>query len=153
MCIENCCAFTGHRKIEDNFDYSSFIEFITSFLSDGVNTFYCGMAMGFDLIAAEAVLQVKKDRPDVKLIACVPCKNQDKYYPQADKLRYAAIIESCDEVIVLHDHYYNGCMLLRDRFMVDNCGSVIAYYRNNDGGGTAYTVSYARSKNRKLFIV
>lgn len=153
MNIENCCAFTGHRKVEENVDFISFKKFIEAVLSDGVNTFYCGMAMGFDLLAAETVLQVKNNYPAVKLIACVPCKNQERYYPEEDKIRYNTIIEACDEVIVLHDHYYNGCMLVRDRFMVDNCGSVIAYYRNDDGGGTAYTVSYARSKNRKLFIV
>lgn len=153
MSIENCCAFTGHRNVEDDFDAVAFKKFLETVLSDGVDTFYCGMAMGFDLIAAETVLSIKKSKPQIKLIACVPCKNQEKYYPKEDKRRYLTIVEACDDVIILRDHYYNGCMLARDRFMVDNCGSVIAYYRNDVGGGTAYTVFYARSKNRKLYVV
>lgn len=34
--------------------------------------FISGMALGFDIIAAETVLQLKKDFPQIKLIAALP---------------------------------------------------------------------------------
>ena len=36
-------------------------------------------ALGFDTIAAQAVLSVKETYPEVKLILVLPCENQTKY--------------------------------------------------------------------------
>lgn len=121
-------------------------------ISEGVENFYCGMAMGFDLIAAEVVLEEKKLHPDVKLIACVPCPDQQKRYPAEDKEKYERILPLCDKVEIVSDCYYRGCMLTRDRFMVDNCSRVLAYMDRNDGG-TAYTVGYAKSKSKQIYIM
>ena len=145
------CAFTGHRKMGDTFNLSQLKDTVESFIEQGVINFYCGMAMGFDLIAAEVVLEKKIRFPDVKLIACVPCPEQQKYFPAEEKLKYERILGSCDKVEILSDRYYKGCMLVRDRFMVDNCGRVLAYLNKNDGG-TAYTVRYAKSKNKEVYL-
>ena len=107
----------------------------------GVETFYNGMAMGFDLLAAEQVLELKKKFSAVKLIACVPCYGQEKYFSDEDKTRYLKILKKADEVVTLSDHYYNGCMQKRDRDLVDLSDTLIAYCRKEEGGA-AYTVKY-----------
>jgi uncharacterized phage-like protein YoqJ len=110
------------------------------------------MAKGFDLIAADAVLSLKRDFSHLKLIACVPCPGQERYFSDEDKETYARILQSADEVKVLSPNYYNGCMYARDRYMVDNSSYVIAFLREKLGG-TFYTVNYARSQSKEIIIL
>lgn len=150
--IENVCAFTGHRNLEDNFDGTRLEEVITAFIEEGYTTFLSGMAVGFDLLAAEIVLKLKKIFPDVKLIACVPCEGQSRYFAADKKEKYEKILQGCDEVKVLSDHYYNGCMQARDRYMVDNSSLLIAYKRVNEGGAY-YTLKYALEQKKRICLV
>ena len=54
------CAFTGHRQLGEDFSARKLKKEIKKMMEAGVETFYNGMAMGFDLIAAETVLKWKK---------------------------------------------------------------------------------------------
>lgn len=139
------CAFTGHRILEKNFDYNLLDKVILNLIKGGTKNFFCGMAMGFDLAAAESVLQYKKDF-EINLIACIPCLDQEKKYSQKNKERYLKILENCIRKIVLSEEYYDGCMFVRDRYMVDNCNVLVTYQRRKSGG-TSYTVNYAKSKD------
>lgn len=139
------CAFTGHRILEKNFDYNLLDKVILNLIKGGTKNFFCGMAMGFDLAAAESVLQYKKDF-EINLIACIPCLDQEKKYSQKNKERYLKILENCSRKIVLSEEYYDGCMFVRDRYMVDNCNVLVTYQRRKSGG-TSYTVNYAKSKD------
>ena len=145
------CAFTGHRDLGGKFDYNLLDRGILNLVKSGVTEFYCGMAVGFDMAAAECVLACKNEY-DVKLCACIPCPEQIKNYGSADKFRYERILKRCDEIIVLSENYYKGCMLARDRFMVDNCDVLLSYLRK-DSGGTFYTVNYAERKNVKIISI
>lgn len=152
MALKNCCAFTGHRKIDDQPDYALLRDTLENLIENGVDTFYCGMARGFDMIAAEEVLKLKEIHPQIKLVACVSCPEQDKYFSAEEKRRYIEIIDSSDDLKVVSWRYFKGAMLKRNDYMVDKCGYLIAYMRR-ESGGTAYTVRYARKKKRKIFIV
>lgn len=149
---EKTCAFTGHRRVEDNFDVEGFEKQLLSFIDEGYTAFLCGMATGFDLLAAGLVLKLKKVRSGIRLIACVPCEGQSRYFPRGEKENYEKILKECDEVKVLSSHYYNGCMQVRDRYMVDNSSLLIAYKRVNEGG-TYYTLKYAVSLNKKICLI
>ena len=146
------CAFTGHRQLGDDFSARKLKKEIKNMMEMGVETFYNGMAMGFDLLAAEQVLDLKKKFPAVKLIACVPCYGQEKYFSEEDKERYANILKKANEVVLLSDHYYNGCMQKRDRYMVDHAEALIAYSKKEEGGA-AYTVRYfSKTKGEENII-
>ena len=54
------CAFTGHRQLGEDFSLKKLKKSIKTLIEQGVDTFYNGMAMGFDLAAAEMVLILKK---------------------------------------------------------------------------------------------
>ena len=142
------CVFTGHRELGEEFTSKTEKTLkaeIERLINLGVTHFYCGMAMGFDLLAAEKVLSWKKKYPSVKLIACLPCEEQEKYFSLKDKKRYAKILKNSDEVLLLSNVYYKGCMLARDRYMADRADCMIAYCRKQTGG-TAYTVKYFQKK-------
>lgn len=108
--------------------------------------------MGFDTIAAQAVLSVKETHPEVKLILVLPCENQTKYWEQQDIDVYNDIKLRADEVKVLAPHYYNGCMQKRNRHLVDFSSTCICFLTGHKGG-TAYTVDYAKQKGLDIINV
>ena len=135
----DACVFTGHRQLDADFSKQKLEKAIETLLREGIFTFYNGMAMGFDMLAAETTLELKKKYPQIRLIACIPCYGQEKYFSETDKKRYVRILQQADEKRVLSDHYYNGCMQMRDRYMVQRADRMIAYC-NKTEGGAAFTV-------------
>ena len=152
MSIEKTCAFTGHREILDPIDFNLLESCVQELINMGFDTFLCGMARGFDLLAGEIVVKLKENNPHVKLIACVPCPDQERYYSVEEREKYDRVLAACDEIKLLSERFYKGCMLVRDRYMVDNCSLVFAYDRKKEGG-TYYTVNYAHSKKKKIMII
>lgn len=137
------CAFSGHRNLKGyDFDTALMDRVVLNLIKNGTENFLCGMALGFDMAAAESVLQYKKDY-GVKLTAALPCSNQSDGYGESNRARYNRIIGCCDEVITLSDEYYKGCMHARDRYLVENSDALVCFLRKQSGG-TFYTVSYAR---------
>lgn len=146
------CAFTGHRTLLSTFSKDELFERVLSLVKEGVDTFYNGMAMGFDLIAAETVLKIKETYKNVKLIACIPCYGQERYFSERDKVRYVEILKRADEKKVLSEIYTPDCMLKRNRYMSDNADVLIAYLYENRGG-TAYTVNYFTQKYPRKWVI
>ena len=122
---------------------------LTGLIKNGCKRFLCGVAKGFDLSAAESVISLKTVYPDVELVACIPCASQYSSLSRVDKRRYFRILSFCSETVELSETYYNGCMHVRDRFMVDNSNIVLCYLRERSGG-TYYTVKYAEKCGKKV---
>ena len=118
----------------------------------GVTTFYNGMAMGFDLLAAEKTLELKRKYPQVKLVLCIPCYMQEKNFSEADKKRYVKIYKKADERVMVSDTYYRGCMQVRNKYMVDRADALIAYCIKNEGGA-ANTVRYFKKVNPETDVI
>ena len=149
--IEKTCSFTGHRILEKSFNVNKLEEVINSVLITGYNTFLIGMAKGFDSKCFEILLR-KKQEKDIKIIACVPCKEQDKYFTKIEKEKYKKYLEKADEIVYISEEYINGCMQQRNRYMVDNSSLLIAYLKYPKGG-TFYTVNYAIKKQKEIIYI
>ena len=74
------------------------------------------------------------------------------HFSAAQRARYDALLSACDERVVLHERYENGCMFERNRYMVDRCDVLLAYLESGRGG-TLYTVNYARKKGKRVLFV
>jgi len=133
------CAFTGHRELPKDFSKKKLKQAVISMIEKGADTFLCGMALGFDLLAAETVLTLKKKYPSIRLVACIPCLDQNKYYSKIDNKRYEKALDKADERAVLAERYFNGCMHQRNKYMAERADALIAYCKK-DSGGTYYTV-------------
>lgn len=148
------CAFTGHREIPTG-DYEKVKAFtkktVDLLISRGVTEFISGGAVGYDMLAAEIVLDAKKYAP-VKLVIAVPCKGQERYYNFSDKARYRKILDNADDVVILSEHYYNGCMLVRNRYMVNKADFVLSYC-NKTEGGSYYTRCFAKENKKHIIDV
>lgn len=143
------CSFTGHRVLSCyDFDAALLDRVILNLIKNGTDTFYCGMARGFDIAAAESVIYYKKEY-GIKLVACLPCPEQAEKFTSLNKERYENVLKNCDEVILLSDEYYNGCMHARDRYLVESCDLLVSFLRKKSGG-TFYTVNYAKKLDKKI---
>ena len=149
------CCFTGHRSIAP---YSldqlqkSLDKTLDDLICSGATKFICGGALGFDTLAAQAVIRQKQKNKDVFLTLALPCRDQAKRWSEMQKMVYADILSSADEVIYLFNHYVTGCMHARDKFMVDSSDIIISYYRGKSGG-TQYTFKYAEEQKKKIILL
>ena len=151
--IINGCSFTGHREIR-----ISDAEALPALLLRGIEyvyqrgckNFYCGGALGFDTLAAEAVIAFRRKHKDVKLYLVIPCANQDERWNSAQRKKYAALLKSADGKECLAESYYDGCMQARNARLVELCDVVIAYlYRQNSGAGQ--TVRIAKNQGKTVY--
>lgn len=147
-------AFTGHRKERilqgcgNNFQTLGQIRDVVvnqviELYGQGYNVFYTGMANGFDMIAAEAVLMVKERYGDITLVAAIPFRKQPLWFDAEDQLLYHRLLKKTDRVVMLSENYYKGCYIRRDEYMVSKADAVIAYWDLVRKGGTFYTVNKA----------
>ncbi len=145
------CCFTGHRRLTEKeipairYELISVIEPLLEEHSQC--QFFAGGALGFDALAAETVLSLRNSFFQVSLTLVLPCENQTKGWPQREITRYEQIRAQADEVIYTAKSYYEGCMLLRDRYMAEHSDLCIAYLKpESERGGTRYTVDYCLEK-------
>lgn len=148
------CCFSGHRKIPKEIlpQVQTAVEkAIFSLIERGVVFFGAGGAYGFDMLVEETVLRLKKQYPHIRLVLVLPCPPEQQTLKWNNELRnkYYEIIKKADNIKILSQQYTSGCMLARDRHMVNNSAYLICYLRERHGG-TAYTVSYAEQQGIQI---
>jgi len=144
-------CFTGHRKIpfiQIHTIKKNLKKVIVSLIEQGYYFFGAGGALGFDTIAAQTILDLKQDYPQIKLILVLPYPSQADQWREKDKTIYEEIKAKADKVVYIAQEYTRNCMFERNRHLVDN-SSVCICYLTERSGGTAYTVEYALKKGLK----
>lgn len=144
----NSICFTGHRGlsgIEQKLIAIRLSNLLTVLARDyGLRDCYAGGAIGFDTLAALSVLSVKKRIPSLKLHLILPCEGQEKAWNEEQKTAYYMIKEQADSVRTLSPFFYNGCMQIRNRELLEHADLCIAYLRpGTSTGGSLNTVLQA----------
>lgn len=150
---EQTCCFTGHRALPTAHIPAMQARLeaaVLELIGKGVRYFGAGGALGFDTLAAQTVLKLKRLYPKIRLILVLPCADQSRGWGAEDIRIYEEIKAQANKVVCLADRYHRGCMHERNRHLVDNSAYCICYL-TSDSGGTAYTVTYAQ--NRGLTIM
>ena len=149
-------CFTGHRP--EKLTQSE--EQVRSALRTGIDralrwkytAFITGMAQGVDLWAAEEILSLREEHPEIKLICAIPYESYaDKWDPEWKDL-YENVKAAADEVYYICPRDMRGAPVIRDKWMVDRSSLVIAVY-NGEKGGTRTTVEYAEKKRIRVINV
>ena len=90
---EKMVAFSGHRtnriakftadreKLFREVAFDTFVAIESYCIKKGYDTFLSGMCEGFDLIAAEEVLNLKKEYPHIRLKCVVPLGTSRAVHP------------------------------------------------------------------------
>ena len=138
---EHTAAFTGHRRYDGECD-DALRAVVRELYGWGFRVFWSGMALGFDLAAAEAVLALRASLPGLRLVAVVPFGGQEARFSHADRARYRAAMASADDAVVLSPVYRAGCYAVRNNYLVDHASLLVAWY-DGSPGGTRHTVSRA----------
>ena len=155
------CCFTGHRSVAQYHrkqTAAAVLAQIRALRDRGFTRFIAGGALGFDTLAALCVLKAAETDPDIRLILAVPCLNQTEKWSRLpgalEHLRtYKEIMGKADEVIYTSERtYFDGCMRIRNQFMVDHAAVCIAYW-NGSYGGTSQTVRMAEKAGLEIINV
>lgn len=160
----NSCAFTGHRPHKFPWRYdeadnrcvalkAALAAQITALAEAGVTDFYSGGADGVDCWAALIVLELRKKNPALNLHLILPHEGQADKWSDSAQERYRFILSQADSVDYVSHDYYDGCMLNRNRRLVDAADLLLAVYNGERRGGTAATVRYARKSGHKITIL
>ncbi|MBQ9392753.1 MAG: DUF1273 family protein [Oscillospiraceae bacterium] len=118
---------------------------------EGFCHFIVGMADGVDLYCCELVQSLRSRYP-ITVEAAVPCRGQAGRWSRKKRLRYDVLLAGCDQVTVLQEEYDPGCMLRRNRYMVDHAAMLIAVF-DGQPGGTQSTVAYAMKKGLAITLI
>lgn len=151
-------AVTGHRPDKLGKEYllvGPHTDYIRTQLLNALEPFMhlhptliTGMALGVDQLFAKIAIE-----KDLAFIAALPCRNQDKLWPDASKRLYRELLSKATLVTYVHDgEYTKSCMQERNEFMVDNCDLLIAVF-DGSPGGTYNCVEYAVNNNTSILKI
>lgn len=143
MTKQHILCFSGHRyyaAAPD--DEARLAAAVQAAFDDGYRTFVSGMAPGFDLAAAEAVVRLRVRGAEIGLVAAIPFAGQSSGYSAIDRDRYDALLSAADRTVMLAERYSHGCYWRRDDWMVERSGRIICWY-DGSNSGTRYTVRRA----------
>ncbi len=156
------CCFTGYRPHKFGFPFEAenkeyiqlenkLVDAVFSLPEENCFTFYCGMAMGFDILAGEIVALLKNTYKTAKieLVAVIPFEKQSAKFDEHWKERYDKLLRKVDRIIYVSREYHKGCFAQRNKYMVDNSDYVITWF-DGQSGGTASTLSYAYKNGKKI---
>ncbi len=151
--IKTVC-FTGHRSIPEAHALrlpSLLEEQLRALIARGARIFRAGGAIGYDMLAALKVLELREQLPSyrLKLHLYLPCKDQTRGWDEPSRRAYRYILDRADDIRYTSEAYTPSCMLERDRRLVDGSDVCLAYCIRNRGG-SFYTCSYALRQDVEL---
>ena len=157
------CAFTGYRPMKMPFGYDEecplaldfkkrLHETIEILILQGYKHMISGGAQGMDLMAAETVLDLQKDYPEVTLEIAVPFETQAVKWSDDYRKRWQECIDRADVITVLSHQYTKGCLYARNRYLVTQADLLLACYDGQEGG-TKNTVDYAQRNGCRVCLI
>lgn len=121
-------------------------------VSLGVTRFFTGGNLGFDTLAAQVVLRVREDHPEVRLALVLPSRDQADKWPQRAVETYEDIKSRSDEVIYTSETGGYGAILRRNRYMMDESDYCLCYLTKTSGR-TAELVRYAERTDHPVINI
>lgn len=151
------CFFTGHRKIANNK-----IDIIKEKIAENieklitwydVKNFIAGGALGFDMLAAETVIKMRKKYPHIKLFLYLPCYGQSRKWTENYKYRYRLMLSGADEILyVTEKEYTEDCMNKRNLRMIKDSFFCISFCILSNTG-TGLTIRNAEAVGSKIINI
>ena len=154
---EQTCCLTGHRVIPPGEEKKIMVRtryiLLRLIREKNVRFFGVGGAVGFDMLAAEYLLDLKARREhQLRIISVLPYPawRETEDWTDELRLRQDRILRASDKVVYIREEYAKNVFLLRDRKLVDGSAYCVSYC-NRPRTGTAYTVKYALSRGVKVY--
>lgn len=118
--------------------------------AEGKNRFLSRLASGFELLAGEVVVELKKKFADVRLVALVPADDREQLFTRAERLRYDMLLQVADERVVTRqgDDSKSACSVYGD--LVIAGASEMIVYSNGQDTGTEAMMKKAQKKRMEM---
>lgn len=153
--MQSAC-FTGHRNLTG--DIRSLEERLYNVLEKaiinaGIIEFYAGAALGWDTLSSQVVLKLREVYPYIRLHLILPCSpyEQTAKWSEEQRVEYMRILSAADHVEKTSEHYYNGCMKVRNARLIELADCCFCFWNTKcQYSGTAQTVKMAQKKNIKI---
>lgn len=146
------CCFTGHRRMPDMSFHPVRVKLenaLFELVQLGYNTFVGGGAVGFDMLAESASIELRRQFSDVRVVIIMPSFDYRFGWTEGEHELMSLIERNSNRLFFCTEKYRRGGMFLRDRALVDVSSRCISFMVKNTGG-TAYTVKYAKSRGVKV---
>ncbi len=147
------CSFTGHRIIKPAHEphLSQLVARAIEYAyTEGCREFLSGGAVGFDTVAARAVIRFRLSHPDVRLVLILPCINQDEKWTVTQRDAYGYLLSEADEIEYVSDEYTEKCMKERN-FRLANKADILIAYVGHNRSGAAQTARMADSMGKTVY--
>ncbi len=123
---KTCCIIGGTNKKTDTDNPQE--QFMWRIMGEilrlyrqGVRAFLCGMAAGAETAAAEAVLALRDSTlSDLRLVGVLTWEERTNNWSEPDRDRFFAVMERCDEEIMLQTAYTEGALERQREYLLQN---------------------------------
>ena len=147
--------FSGHRKLSQK-KIEKIVkrlnEEVDRLIQKGVTDYISGFAVGYDQICASLIVTKKQQGENIRLIAALPCRNQDEKWTDRQKQLYRSLLAEADEIHYISEEYTPDCMKLRNYFMADRSAYCICAL-TNPVSGTGQAVRYAEKQGVEIINI
>ena len=147
---EQAVAFTGNRNLTsaDGVSGLALEERVRQQLyalleeqyHNGARQFLSGMALGWDMLAAEEVLRLQEVHPDVELIAVIPFEGQEAMFTHSEQVRYHNLCKRATHSITIASTYSNQAYHDRNDYLIENSSMMYAYHNGKPRSGAGSTI-------------
>jgi uncharacterized phage-like protein YoqJ len=182
-------AAMGHRPVRLYGDDLSDVRYerlvrrmqdvVTKAYRQGYHLFVSGMGRGADILFAQAVLGVRSEYVNVRLVCAVPYLGQANLWPEEERSKWLEILRQADDICVTNSGLHPGFVDLRrrlehlregkspkgigadfeyeflsrrNRWMLDQADAVLAVW-NGSPGSTAGAVRMAQERGIKVIVL
>lgn len=169
------CNVTGHRKLvppgynggswwtptcpiveqyHNGIKHVIMENIIKLYQNNNVVAFVSGGAIGADILFAEAVILLRDYGYPITLGIATPFPSQASKWGHQTVVRYNKVLAAANWVYsVSPDPYSPQKMQIRNKWMVDRCGTLLAVWNGVTKGGTWNCINYARKQGRKILTI
>ncbi len=159
---EKTIAFTGNRNLTSPNSksltelkatlHNQLTELLEKeYTQNGISTFISGMALGWDMLCATAVIELKRKHPEIRLIAVLPFIEQADDFPPSEQAKYRQILDNADQTIVIGNYDKpNQSYHKRNDYLIANATKIIAYHNGKARSGTGSTIRKAIEKGLEV---
>ncbi len=146
-------CFTGHRNIKKTAELKkALIKQLVKLIDEGATDFYAGGAVGWDMLCESAVIELRERFPHIRLHLILPCpaEEQTEKWNGSDKAEFRRLLLAADTVEICSEHYFDGCMKLRNQRLVNLANVCVCYYSGKQRSGTGQTVRMAARQGKVI---
>lgn len=144
----------GNRQGLEVLLYFKIKSIIQKVIDEGYIHFITNLYYRFDLLAAQALLEIKKTHPEIEIECAITYENMIKKRYDEDKQEYERFINKCDTLTALSKNYTPESEFESCRYMIDKSSLVIVACNGVENNEKAQMmINYAKSRGLEMIKI